>query len=318
MSNALILGAGGFIGTHLTRRLRSEGFHVRAVDIRLPAFSASAADEFLIGDLRDTVFCKTVFQGTYDHVYQLAADMGGAGYIFTGEHDAAIMSNSAQINLNVLQSVKDYPPGLLFFSSSACVYPDPLIYGHGIYAESTAYPAQPDSDYGWEKLFSERMYQAYARNVGLQVRIARLHNIFGPEAVWSGGREKAISAICRKVIMARDGEAIEIWGDGAQTRSFLYIDECIEGIQRLMSSSFQGPVNIGSDEMVSIRALTEMVIDISGKELSVKNVYGPLGVSVRTSDNKLIFEKLGWAPKYPLRKGIEKTYRWIQSQVSAD
>jgi GDP-D-mannose 3',5'-epimerase len=316
MAKALILGAGGFIGNHLAGRLRAQGFYIKGVDIRLPEFSESAADDFEIGDLKDISFCRKVWAGSYDRVYQLAADMGGAGYIFTGDNDASIMSNSAQVNLNVLNLAKEYKPGVLFFSSSACIYPSPLQYDDAIYAEDTAYPAQPDSEYGWEKLFSERLYQAYARNFGLNVRIARLHNIFGPEGAWGGGREKAIAAICRKVILARDGDAIPIWGDGRQTRSFLYIDECLEGVERLMSSSFSQPVNIGSDEMVSIRSLTEMIIGLSGKKLSIIHIDGPKGVDIRTSNNTLISQALDWAPSYPLRQGVEKTYRWIESQIA--
>jgi GDP-D-mannose 3',5'-epimerase len=315
MAKALILGAGGFIGNHLAVRLKAQGFYVKGADMQLPEFSESAADDFETGDLRDMAFCRKVCQGSYDRVYQLAADMGGAGFIFTGDNDASIMSNSARINLNVLEVSKEARPGVLFFSSSACIYPGPLQYDDTIYAEDTAYPAQPDSDYGWEKLFSERLYQAYSRNFSLDVRIARLHNIFGPESAWDGGREKAIAAICRKVILARDGDAIQIWGDGRQTRSFLYIDECLEGIERLMSSSFSQPINIGSDEMVTVQALTEMIIGISGKKLSIINIDGPKGVDIRTSNNKLISKALNWSPDYPLQKGVEKTYRWIESQI---
>ena len=315
IKKALILGAGGFIGNHLAVRLRAQGYHVSGADVRLPEFSDSAADDFELGDLRDISFCQRAMHGSYDRVYQLAADMGGAGYIFTGDNDASIMSNSAQVNLNVLNVSKETRPGVLFFSSSACIYPDPMAYDDSIYAEDSAYPAQPDSEYGWEKLFSERLYQAYARNIGLNVRIARLHNIFGPLGAWDGGREKAIAAICRKVILAHDGDAIRIWGDGRQTRSFLYIDECLEGIERLMASSFSQPVNIGSDEMVTIQALTEMIIAISRKRLSIINVDGPKGVDIRTSNNKLISQVLNWAPDYPLYQGVEKTYRWIESQI---
>jgi nucleoside-diphosphate-sugar epimerase len=317
MAKALILGAGGFIGSHLARLLKAQGYNVKGVDIKLPEFSSTSADEFVLGDLRDLGFCEGVMDGQYDRVYQLAADMGGAGYIFTGDHDAAIMSNSVRINLNVLQVSESIKSGVLFFSSSACIYPDPLVYDEDIYAEHTAYPAMPDSEYGWEKLFSERLYQAYSRNLGLHVRIARLHNVFGPEAAWDGGREKAISAICRKVISARAGDTIQIWGDGRQTRSFLYIDECLEGIERLLASSFSAPVNLGSDEMVSIQALTEMIITLSGKNLTIQNTDGPLGVSVRTSNNELIYKELGWAPSYPLLEGLRKTYHWIEAKMKA-
>jgi len=317
MAKALILGAGGFIGNNLTNRLKSEGYYIEAVDIHYPEFSSSLADEFTIGDLRDIHFCKSIFKDRYDRVYQLAADMGGAGYIFTGDHDATIMSNSALINLNVLNISKDVNQGVLFFSSSACIYPDPAKYDKTIYAESTAYPAQPDSEYGWEKLFSERLYQAYARNFGLNVRIARLHNIFGPVSAWDGGREKAIAAICRKVIAAPHGGSIQIWGDGQQTRSFLYIDECLEGIERLINSSFSQPLNIGSDEMITISALTEMIISLSGKKLSIEYIDGPKGVDIRTSNNSLIINELNWSPNYALRKGVEQTYRWIESKMKA-
>jgi nucleoside-diphosphate-sugar epimerase len=279
-------------------------------------FSKSHADEFVVGDLREVAFCGSLFHDRYDRVYQLAADMGGAGYIFTGSHDAGIMSNSVQINLNVLKAAKDNKQEMIFFSSSACIYPDAPAFDETIYAEDTAYPAQPDSEYGWEKLFSERLYQAYMRNYGLNVCIARLHNVFGPEGVWDGGKEKAIAAICRKVIAAKEGEAIQIWGDGRQTRSFIYIDECLEGIERLVASGFAGPVNIGSNEMVSIQALTEMIIGISGKKLLIHHVEGPMGVNVRTSNNKLISKELGWAPSYPLRAGVERTYRWIESKMN--
>jgi nucleoside-diphosphate-sugar epimerase len=316
MKKALVLGAGGFIGHHLVRRLKGEGYYVKGADQHLPHFSPSNADEFVQGDLRDRAFCESVFAVKYDRVYQLAADMGGAGYVFSGENDATIMSNSMQLNLNVASLAKETKQGIVFFSSSACIYPEPAASENDIYAEHKAYPAQPDSDYGWEKLFSERLYEAYARNFGMQVRLARLHNIYGPEGAWDGGREKAIAAICRKVILAKDGDTIEIWGNGMQTRSFLYIDECLEGIERLMSSSFSQPVNIGSDEMVTIQSLAEMVIAISGKNLCIQNIKGPTGVDVRTSNNKMIFQELGWAPDYSLRKGVEKTYKWIETQIS--
>jgi GDP-D-mannose 3',5'-epimerase len=256
-----------------------------------------------------------VFDTAYDRVYQLAADMGGAGYIFTGHHDAAIMTNSAQINLYVLQLCNKHKPGLVFFASSACIYPAPAEYDEDIYAEDTAYPAGPDSEYGWEKLFSERLYQAYARNYGLPVRIARLHNVYGSQGAWRGGREKAIAAICRKVAAATAGDSIQIWGDGRQTRSFLYIDECLEGIERLMAASYDQPINLGSAEMITIQALTEMIISISGKKLTIAHIEGPKGVDIRTSHNGLIAKKLGWAPHYPLRSGVEKTYRWIEEQA---
>ncbi|OGM92347.1 NAD-dependent dehydratase [Candidatus Wolfebacteria bacterium RIFCSPHIGHO2_01_FULL_48_22] len=315
---ALVCGAGGFIGGHLVKWLKAEGFWVRGVDLKHNEFSKSAADDFVIGDLRDQEVVQKVLDRPFDEVYQLAADMGGAGYIFTGEHDADVMHNSATINLNVAYYGQKAGIKKIFYSSSACIYPeynqidphDPKC------SEDSAYPAAPDSEYGWEKLFSERMYMSFHRNYGLDVRIARFHNIFGPEGAWIGGREKAPAAICRKVAEAKDGGEIEIWGDGKQTRSFLYIDECLDGIRRLMDAkSFRGPVNIGSDEMVTINGLAEMAMEIAGKKLSIKHIEGPLGVRGRNSDNRLINKELGWAPSWPLRKGIEFTYHWIQEQL---
>jgi GDP-D-mannose 3', 5'-epimerase len=315
----LVAGAGGFIGSHLVRRLREEGNWVRGVDLKYPEFSESVAQEFVIGDLRDPRVAAAAVAGI-DDVYQLAADMGGAGYIFTGEHDAAVMHNSATINLNMLEEGRKSQVKRFFYSSSACIYPehnqqDPE---NPVCSEESAYPAAPDSEYGWEKLFSERLYFAYSRNYGIEVHVARFHNIFGPEGTWKGGREKAPAAICRKVAEARGDESIEIWGDGIQTRSFLYIDECVEGIRRLMESSFSGPVNIGSEEMVSINKLVEMAMEIAGKELRIRHVPGPLGVRGRNSDNRLIAKELGWAPSHPLRTGLERTYRWIEDQVKND
>lgn len=315
MSHALVLGGGGFIGGHLVRRLSGEGHQVTAVDIHLPEFYQSPAERFLLGDLRDQAFCASVFDRPYDRVYQLAADMGGAGYIFTGAHDAAIMANSAQINLNVLREAVRMPPGIIFYASSACIYPPPDAYSEEAYEESTAYPAQPDSEYGWEKLFSERLYLAHARNAGLNVRIARLHNVYGPESAWAGGKEKAIAALCRKVITATEGTEIEVWGDGQQTRSFLYIDECLDGLERLILSETAEPINIGSAEMVTIQQLARMIIDISGKRLGIRNVAGPKGVDIRTSHNDRIQRELHWSPSYPLRAGLEKTYQWIKYQI---
>jgi nucleoside-diphosphate-sugar epimerase len=317
MPTALVLGAGGFIGSHLVRRLKHEGFWVRGVDLKYPEFSDTAADDFIIGDLRDQYICRHAIDRRLDEVYQLAADMGGAGYIFTGEHDADVMHNSATINLNVVDACHRRNVKNIFYSSSACMYPshnqeDP---DNPNCVENSAYPANPDSEYGWEKLFSERLYLAYNRNYGMNCRVARFHNIFGPEGTWTGGREKAPAAICRKVASARDNESIEIWGDGKQTRSFLYIDECLEGVVRLMRSSFTGPVNIGSEEMVTINQLAEMVIAISGKSLSIINVSGPMGVRGRRSDNRLIKAKLGWEPSEKLAIGIEKTYAWINHQL---
>jgi nucleoside-diphosphate-sugar epimerase len=319
MRTALVLGGGGFIGSHLVRRLKTEGFFVRAVDLKLPEFSASAADEFVLGDLREQGLCRQVLDRRFDEVYQLAADMGGAGYIFTGEHDADVMHNSATINLNIVEQC--WQRGILdvFYSSSACMYPahnqeDP---DNPNCAEDSAYPANPDSEYGWEKLFSERLYLAYNRNRGMRCRVARFHNIFGPEGTWRGGREKAPAAISRKVAEAPSPGAIEIWGDGKQTRSFLYIEECLEGVRRLMQSSFYGPVNIGSDEMVAINQMAQMVIGIAGKEIELMHVPGPTGVRGRNSDNQLIYRKLGWRPSRKFIQGLELTYAWIERQVRA-
>jgi nucleoside-diphosphate-sugar epimerase len=319
MKKVLVCGAGGFIGGHLVKKLKKEGAWVRGVDIKQHEFATSQADEFIIGDLTRQNVVEKVLDQPFDEVYQLAADMGGAGYIFTGENDAILMYNSASINLNIIQQA--YVKGVkkIFYSSSACVYPaynqqDP---SNPNCAESSAYPAEPDSDYGWEKLISERLFQAFARNHGMQVRIARFHNVFGPEGTWTGGREKAPAAICRKVAEAEDGGQIEVWGDGLQTRSFLYIDECLEAVERFMNSDFEGPVNIGSEEMISLNDLAKMVIAISGKKLSVYNKpVSYEGVRGRRSDNRLIKEKLGWAPSKPLSEGMEKTYRWIAAEVA--
>ena len=317
MRNALVLGAGGFIGSHLVNRLKREGFHVRGVDLKFPEFSDTQADDFVIGDLRDPYVCRAVIDRRFDEVYQLAADMGGAGYIFTGEHDADVMHNSASINLNVVDACWRRNVQQVFYSSSACIYPaynqeDP---DNPKCSEDSAYPAAPDSEYGWEKLFSERLYFSYNRNHKMKCRVARFHNIFGPEGTWDGGREKAPAAVCRKVAQAAEGGAIEIWGDGKQTRSFLYIDECLEAVTRFMRSPWEGPVNIGSEEMVTINQLAQMVIAISGKKLDVVNVPGPTGVRGRNSDNALIRQKLDWAPSQPLVQGLEKTYAWIEQQV---
>jgi nucleoside-diphosphate-sugar epimerase len=318
MKKALVLGAGGFIGGHLVKRLKSEGYWVRGVDLKEHEYTKLPSDEFIIGDLRDSVVCNTVITEDIDEIYQLAADMGGAGYIFTGEHDADVMHNSATINLNVASIAAKKNIGKVFYSSSACMYPEhnQLDPNNPNCEESSAYPANPDSEYGWEKLFSERMYLAYSRNYGLNVRIARFHNIFGPEGTWTGGKEKAPAAMCRKVAEAQDGDSIEIWGDGEQTRSFLYIDECLDGVRKLMESDFTGPVNIGSDEMVTINALAELAASIAGKTLTLNHIDGPLGVRGRNSDNRLIEKRLGWRPTQPLRVGIEKTYAWISEQVT--
>jgi nucleoside-diphosphate-sugar epimerase len=313
----LVTGAGGFIGSHLVRRLKEEGCWVRGADLKYPEFSKSAADDFIIGDLRDPLVCKKVADQPFDEVFQLAADMGGAGFIFTGENDAHIMHNSALINLNILENCVRHKVKRIFYSSSACIYPDynQRDPNNPKCSEESAYPAEPDSEYGWEKLFSERLYLAFNRNYGIEVRIARYHNVFGPEGTWRGGREKAPAAICRKVAEAQERGQIEVWGDGLQTRSFLYIEECLKGTLLLMRSEFSGPVNIGSDEMIAINDLAKMVISISGKKLRIKNIPGPLGVRGRNSDNNLISQKLGWRPTQPLKVGIEKTYRWIEEQV---
>jgi len=313
---ALVCGAGGFIGSHLVARLKSEGYMVRGADLKSPEFSTTAADEFFLGDLRDPQFCRQVLAPPLDEIYQLAADMGGAGFVFTGENDADIMHNSALINLNVLGEIRNRKIRI-FYSSSACIYPEynQMDPDNPKTEETTAYPADPDSDYGWEKLFSERVYQAFARNYGITVKIARFHNIFGPEGSWRGGREKAPAAMCRKVAEAEPGTLIDIWGDGKQTRSFLYIDDCLQAVRLLMTSEFSGPVNIGSEEMVSIDQLAKMVMDIADKHLVLHHIPGPLGVRGRTSDNGLIRKQLSWEPSFTLRRGLEKTYTWIQGQV---
>lgn len=314
---ALVCGAGGFIGSHLVKRLKSEGFWVRGADLKYPEFAPTEADDFVIGDLRDPHVCRMVVDQGFDCIYQLAADMGGAGFVFTGDNDADIMHNSALINLNILDSAWKRNVKKIFYSSSACIYPEynQMDPDNPKLSEDSAYPAQPDSEYGWEKLFSERLYMAFQRNYGIQVRIARFHNVFGPEGSWDDGREKAPAALCRKIAEAKDGGEIWMWGDGKQTRSFLFIDECLEGVRRLVESDFTGPVNIGSEEMVTINQLAEMIMEIAGKKLSIKHIPGPLGVRGRNSDNKLIREKLNWEPNWPLRKGLEITYAWINEQV---
>ena len=314
---ALVCGAGGFIGSHMVRRLRAEGYRVRGVDLKAPEFSPSAAHEFVIADLRLRTSWDALHDEETDEVYQLAADMGGAGYIFTGENDAHVMHNSATINLHAADFAVERKAKKIFYSSSACMYPaynqeDP---NNPKCAEETAYPAAPDSEYGWEKLFSERLYFAFSRNFGLNVRVARFHNIFGPEGTWRGGKEKAPAALIRKVAEQPDGGFIEVWGDGLQTRSFLYIDECIEAVRRLMESSFPGPVNIGSEEMVTINQMAGMIMEIAGKKIAIRNVPGPTGVRGRNSDNRLLRKELGWEPTMSLYDGLKKTYPWIEGQL---
>ena len=313
---AIVCGAGGFIGGHLVKRLKNEGYWVRGVDLKENEYGNTFADDFTVGDLRNPVVCDALFDREIDEVYQLAADMGGAGYIFTGEHDAEVMHNSATINLNMCEASRIHGVKKIFYSSSACMYPEynQLDPDNPKCSEESAYPAAPDSEYGWEKLFSERLYLAYYRNYKMEVRVARFHNIYGPQGTWKGGKEKAPAAMCRKVAEAENGE-IEVWGDGKQTRSFLYIDECLEAIRRLMESDFTGPVNVGSEEMIAINDLVKMVAEVAKKDIKVKNIPGPTGVRGRNSDNKLIREKLGWAPSQPLIDGISKTYHWIHSQM---
>ncbi len=314
---ALVCGGGGFIGSHLVKRLKQEGFWVRGVDLKRPEYSKTEADEFIIADLRIPKSVQKILDRPFDEVYQLAADMGGAGYIFSGDNDANVMHNSASINLNMAFYGHKAQIKKIFYSSSACVYPlhNQLSTKNPNCTEDSAYPAAPDSEYGWEKLFSERLYLAFYRNYKLQVRIARFHNIFGPEGTWTGGREKAPAAMCRKVAETPDGGTMKMWGDGKQTRSFLYIDECLKGVRKLMDSNFIGPVNIGSDEMVSINQLAEMTMKIAKKKLNIKHIKGPLGVRGRNSDNTLIRKKLKWQPNAPLIDGMTKTYEWISSQV---
>jgi len=338
---ALVLGAGGFIGSHMVKRLRKEGYWVRGVDLKSPEFSETEANEFVHGDLRDVDFVRRVlkFKGergnfyhsipykmeeTFDEIYQFAADMGGAGFVFTGENDADIMHNSVSINLNVLEEqrkfneTKEENKTKIFYSGSACMYPEhnQLDPDNPDCREDSAYPANPDSEYGWEKLFSERLYLAYNRNHGIPVRIARYHNIFGPQGTWDGGREKAPAAICRKVArLPQEGGSIDVWGDGLQTRSFLFIDECVEATYRMMNSDFLGPVNIGSEEMVTIDQLVDTAAKVSGKSVEKNHIDGPLGVRGRNSNNDLVREKLGWDYSQTLEEGIRKTYNWICTQI---
>lgn len=316
----VVFGAGGFIGSHLVSFFKKrENVYIVGVDVKYPEYSKSKADKFIIADLRDQRIVTEICNSGFDEAYQLAANMGGAGYLFTGENDAEVMYDSSLINLNIFNQCKMGKIKKIFFSSSACIYPvfNQLNEKSPKCNEESAYPAMPDSEYGWEKIFSERLYLALHRNFGVDLRIARFHNIFGPEGAWNNGREKAPAAICRKVAEAKNGDEIEIWGDGKQTRSFLYISECLEGIDKLMSQNkFIGPVNIGSEEMVSIDQMTKMIIKISKKKLAIKHVSGPIGVRGRNSDNKLIREKLGWEPKQKLNVGLDLTYKWIEKQVA--
>jgi len=318
MKNAIVFGAGGFIGSHLVKRLKAADYHVIGADLKYPEFSETAADVFFQGDLRDASFVKAILPENCDEVYQLASDMGGAGYVFTGKHDADIMHNSAQINLNVAKTAVEQKVKMLFYSSSACMYPEynQLDPQNPKCSEDSAYPAAPDSEYGWEKLFSERMYLAFRRNYGLNVKIARFHNIYGPEGNYENGREKAPAAFCRKVLQAANNGSIELWGDGLQTRSFLYIDDCLDALMLLTQSThFHGPVNIGSEEMVTINDFAKMIIELSDKQLEINHIDGPLGVRGRSSDNRLIEQELGWRPKYDLKSGIALTYQWIEKQL---
>ena len=341
MKKILVLGGGGFIGGHLSKHLKSQGHWVRIVDIKKHEYfnSEEICDEFIVGDLRDSILVSKIMmsptqklledkENSFDEVYQLAADMGGAGYIFTGEHDADVMHNSAMINLNVAKEAVLKNVKKVFYSSSACMYPEhnQLDPNNPNCEESSAYPANPDSEYGWEKLFSERLYLSFMRNYNLDVRIARFHNIFGPQGTWAGGKEKAPAAMCRKAAETPDGGVLEVWGDGLQTRSFLYIDECIESVLRLMDSNFNGPVNIGSEEMVTINELAQMAIDLSCKNITIKNIYGeefmikyghkcPIGVRGRKSDNSLYYNRIGWVTNEPLKNGMTKTFDWINKKI---
>lgn len=320
---ALVCGGHGFIGHHMARRLKKEGYWVRTVDIKEFPYGdlEHDVDEYIVEDLRDFDTCRHAFLVNgkgFDEVYQFSAKMGGAGFIFTGDHDAEIVHDSLLLNINCVEMARRTRAGKIFFSSSACIYNqmNQRVTDNPITAEDSAYPAFPDSPYGWEKIQSEILYQAYARNHKMNIKIARFHNVMGPEGAWGNGREKSPSAMARKVAETENGGTIEVWGDGEQTRSYLYIDECLEGVRRFMASDFQGPVNIGSDEMVSINHLVEMIKGIANKpDIKIKHIDGPLGVRGRTSDNRLIKEKLGWAPDYPLERGLRKLYPWVDAQV---
>lgn len=316
MKKVVVCGAGGFIGSHLVKRLKSIENYVIGIDLKPTQFSETLADEFLIGDLRDFHFVQNSIPIDCDEIYQLAADMGGAGYIFTGEHDADVMHNSAQINLNIARIAVEKKVKKIFYSSSACIYPEynQMDPDNPKCDENSAYPAQPDSEYGWEKLFSERLYASYHRNYGLEVKIARFHNVYGEENAWQGGREKAPAALCRKILETQTGE-IDVWGDGLQTRSFLYIDDCLDAIEKLMDSPFSGPYNVGSEEMVSINEFVDLIASIAQKKIRINHIEGPQGVRGRSSDNTLINQDLSWNPKVSLKEGMTKLYAWIQSQM---
>jgi nucleoside-diphosphate-sugar epimerase len=317
MKKILVCGAGGFIGTHLVRSLKAQGHHVIGADLKFPEFSITACDEFHQVDLRNQRSVTRLITPDIDEIYQLAADMGGAGYIFIGDNDANIMHNSAIINLNILHEMTFKKIPKIFYSSSACIYPErnQLDATSPELSEASAYPADPDSEYGWEKLFSERLYASYARNYGIDVRVARLHNVFGPDGTYNDGKEKAPAALCRKIIQCAD--TVEVWGPGTQTRSFLYIDDCVEGIHRLMASTHADPINLGSDRMISINDLVQLISHVVGKPVKINNVDGPLGVMSRVSDNALITQVLGWKPPDSLERGLWETYRWIEQQLNA-
>jgi nucleoside-diphosphate-sugar epimerase len=317
MKKVIVCGAGGFIGSHLVTSLKAQGYYVVGADLKYPEYNTTDADEFYISDLRDPLNVEKLLTPDTYEVYQLAADMGGAGYIFTGDNDADIMHNSAMINLNICNEMVKKQITRVFYTSSACMYPahNQLDPNNPLLSEDSAYPANPDSEYGWEKLFSERLYMSYARNYGLRARIARLHNVFGPYGSWNNGKEKAPAALCRKVAENEDNGIVEIWGPGIQTRSFLYIDECIEGIHKIVASECDSPLNLGSERMITINDLLFLIAKIAGKTLSIKNIPGPVGVMGRNSDNTLIKELIGWAPQDNLEQGLSNTYNWINSQI---